>query len=291
LVLTAMPPVVEQRSTHAGFQTRELVVTGHGPTVLLLHGFGDSADAWRPVLTLLGEAGQAAIAVDLPGFAQADPLAEGDLLPQLDAFVEAAIRASADATGVVVVGNSLGGAAAARAARNEDLPVAAVMTLGVAGITWNGPTASIGVLAAVLRIVSAIPAPGLVHRTVLRWSLSRLLYGDRSAIDPEVVARFADNYTTPSSTYRLFRQGTIFKAELDRTRQHGGISRPMVVVHGARDLLVPVSASRILHEANPGSRLVVLRSAGHCPQLDAATVVAQHAHQLAVSVSAEKDIS
>jgi pimeloyl-ACP methyl ester carboxylesterase len=286
-----MPSIVERRSTHAGFQTRELVVTGRGPTVLLLHGFGDSADTWRPVLTLLSEAGQAAIAVDLPGFGQADPLAKGELVPQLDRFVDAAIRAPSDATGVVVVGNSLGAAAAARAARNKDLPVAAVMTLGVAGIAWKGPTASIGLLAAVLRIVSTLPVPGPVHRTLLRWSLARLLYGDRSAIDPEVVARFASDYTNASSTHRLVRLGVAFKTELDRTRDHGGIRCPMTVLHGSRDLLVPVSASRILHEANPGSRLIVLRSAGHCPQLDAATVVAQHAHQLAVTASAEKDIS
>ncbi len=286
-----MSSIVERRSTHAGFETRELVVTGRGPTVLLLHGFGDSADTWRPVLTLLGEAGQAAVAVDLPGFGRADPLADGDLVPQLDAFVAATIQASADTTGVVVVGNSLGAAAAARAARNKDLPVAAVMTLGVAGIAWKGPTAAIGLLAAVLRIVSAIPVPGPVHRRLLRWSLARLLYGDRSAIDPEVVARFANDYTNVASTHRLVRLGVTFKAELDRMREHGGVGHPMTVLHGARDLLVPVSASRILHEANPGSRLIVLRSAGHCPQLDAATVVAQHAHQLAVTASAEKDIS
>jgi pimeloyl-ACP methyl ester carboxylesterase len=286
-----MPSIVERRSTHGGFRTGELVVTGRGPTVLLLHGFGDSADTWRPVLTLLREAGQAAVAVDLPGFGRADPLADGDLVPQLDAFVAAAIRASADTTGVVVVGNSLGAAAAARAARNKDLPVAAVMTLGVAGIAWKGPTASIGLLAGVLRIVSALPVPGPVHRRLLRWSLGRLLYGDRSAIDSGVVARFADNYTNIASTHRLVRLGVTFKAELDRMREHGGVGLPMTVLHGARDLLVPVSASRILHKANPGSRLIVLRSAGHCPQLDAATVVAQHAHQLAVTASAEKDIS
>jgi pimeloyl-ACP methyl ester carboxylesterase len=286
-----MPPIVEQRSTHAGFQTRELVVTGRGPTVLLLHGFGDSADTWRPVLTLLRDAGQAAIAVDLPGFGKADPLADGDLVPQLDAFVAAAIRASADTIGVVVVGNSLGGAMAARAARDKDLPVAAVMMLGIAGVAWKPLTASVGVFAAGLRIVSLIPVPRSVHRMVLRWSISRLLYGDRSAVDEEVVARFADSYVSSSSSYRLFRQGAIFKAELDRTRYHGGISRPMVVVHGARDLLVPVSASQSLHQSNPGSELIVLPSAGHCPQLDAATVVAQHAHRLAVSASAVKDIS
>jgi pimeloyl-ACP methyl ester carboxylesterase len=286
-----MPPIVERRSTYAGFQTRELVVTGRGPTVLLLHGFGDSADTWRPVLTLLAEAGQAAIAVDLPGFGKADPLADGDLVPQLDAFVAAVIRTCADTTGVVVVGNSLGGAMAARAARDKELPVAAVLMLGIAGVAWKPLTASVGVLAAGLRIVSVIPVPRAVHRTVLRWSISRLLYGDRSAVDKEVVARFADSYVTSSSAYRLFRQGAIFKAELDRTRYHGGVTRPMVVLHGARDPLVPVSASRSLHQSNPGSELIVLRSVGHCPQLDAAMVVAQHAHRLAVSASAEKDIS
>jgi pimeloyl-ACP methyl ester carboxylesterase len=286
-----MSSIVERRSTHAGIQTRELVVTGRGPIVLLLHGFGDSADTWRPVLTLLGEAGQAAIAVDLPGFGQADPLAHGDLVPQLDGFVAAAIRAHAATTGVVVVGNSLGAAVAARAARDEDLPVAAVMMLGIAGIAWKPLTASVGVLAAGLRIVSVIPVPRSIHRTVLRWSISRLLYGDRSAVDKEVVARFADNHAAPSSAYRLFRQGATFKTELDRTRYHGGISRPMVVVHGARDLLVPVSASRSLHQSNPGSKLIVLRSAGHCPQLDAAAVIAQHAHGLAVSSSADRSIS
>jgi pimeloyl-ACP methyl ester carboxylesterase len=289
--MTAASFIEERRATHAGVQTRELVVTGSRPTVLLLHGFGDSADTWRPVLSLLREAGQAAIAVDLPGFGRADPLARGDLLPQLDAFVAAVIRAYAATTGVVVVGNSLGGAAAARAARNEDLPVAAVMTLGVAGIAWKGPTASVGVLAAVLRIVSVIPVPSLIHRTVLRWSLSRLLYGDRSAVDPEVVARFADATANAAATHRMIRLGATFKAELDRTPHHGGISRPLTVLHGARDLLVPVSASRTLHQSNPGSELVVLASAGHCPQLDAASVVAHHAHRLAVASSANQEIS
>jgi pimeloyl-ACP methyl ester carboxylesterase len=267
------------------------VVTGSGPSVLLLHGFGDSADTWRPVLTLLGDTGQAAIAVDLPGFGRADPFARGDLLPQLDRFVAAAIREHAAATEVVVVGNSLGAAAAVRAARNDDLPVAAVMTLGIAGIAWKGPTVWVGALAALLRIVAAIPVPGVFHRTVLRWSLSRLLYGQRSAVDPEVVARFAGDIANASSAHRLFRQGATFKAELDRTRHHGGIRRPMTVLHGARDLLVPVSASRALHQSNPGSELVVLASAGHCPQLDAAAIVAQHAHRLAVSSSADKEIS
>jgi pimeloyl-ACP methyl ester carboxylesterase len=283
--------IVERRSTHAGRATRELVVDGVGPTVLLLHGFGDDADTWRPVLNLLHDAGQAAVAVDLPGFGQADPLAAGQLLPQLDAFVSAAAQAYGHPEGVVVVGNSLGAAAAARAGRNRDLPVVAVMTLGVAGITWTPLAASVRTLAACLRILSTFPIPVPVHRTAMRRTLSYLLYGDLSEADPQVVARFADSCPDLGAVYRLVRLGAVFKAELDRTRWYRGIGVPMVVVHGGRDRLVPVSASRILHDATPGSRLVVLASAGHCPQLDAADVVARRARELAVNSTRHKEIS
>jgi pimeloyl-ACP methyl ester carboxylesterase len=283
--------IEERRAAYAGTRTRELAVAGSGPTVLLLHGFGDAADTWRPVLKLLHAAGQAAVAVDLPGFGHADPLAAGELLPQLDTFVAAAMRAYAATKGVVVVGNSLGAAVAARAARNKDLPTAAVMPLDIAGVTWTPLAASVGALAAGLRIASAMPVPRSVHRRMLTLSLSRLLYGDRSAVDPAVVARFVDNYPDVSATHRRFLLGARFKAELDRTRRHGGIGVPMTVIHGARDRLVPVSASRILHQANPGSQLVVLDSAGHCPQLDAAAVVAHHARQRAVTSTADEEIS
>jgi pimeloyl-ACP methyl ester carboxylesterase len=283
--------IEERRAVYAGVGTRELTVAGDGPTILLVHGFGDTADTWRPVLNHLRDAGRAALAVDLPGFGHADQLVAGELLPQLDAFLAAGIRAYAGTKGVVVVGNSLGAAVAARAGRNRDLPTAAVMALDIAGIRWTPLAASVRALAAGLRIASAMPIPKPVHRGMLRWTLSRLLYGDRSAVDPVVVARFADNYPGVSAAHRLVRLGATFKAELDRTHRHGGIGVPMTVIHGACDLLVPVSASRVLHQSNPGSRLIVIDSAGHCPQLDAAAVVAHHTHQLAVTSKADEEIS
>jgi pimeloyl-ACP methyl ester carboxylesterase len=291
LVLMDTPCIAERRVVYAGIRTRELAVAGSGPTVLLAHGFGDAADTWRPVMKFLHDAGQAAVAVDLPGFGRADQLAAGELLPQLDAFVAAAIRAHAGTKGVVVAGNSLGAAVAARAARNTDLPTAAVMPLDIAGITWTPVAASLRAVAAGLRIASAMPIPRRVHRGVLTWSLSRLLYGDRSAVDPAVVARFADNYPDAAAAHRHIRLGARFKAELDRERSHGGIGVPMTVIHGARDRLVPVSSSHILHQANPGSQLIVIDSSGHCPQLDAAAIVAHHAYELAVTSTADEEIS
>ena len=284
--------IEERRATYAGFGTRELAVEGTGCTVVLVHGFGHSADAWVPVLKLLSEAGQAAVAVDLPGFGSADPLHKGELVPQLDAFLAEVVDHYGASEPAVVVGNSLGAAVAARAARNPDLPIGAVMPIDIAGVAWTS-LASRGLvpLEASMRSLSRVRVLPRVHRAVLKWALSRLLYGERSAVDPQVVDAIADTIVDLGAASRLFHQGARFKAELDQTRYHGGIRVPMTVVHGRHDLLVPSEASHIVHRANPGSRLVVLAHAGHCPQLDAPRAIVHHARELARIATETKEIS
>src|SRR4051795_10250451 len=49
-----MTAVVEHRIEIAGHATRALEVDGGGPGIVLLHGWGDSADTWRPLLGQLG---------------------------------------------------------------------------------------------------------------------------------------------------------------------------------------------------------------------------------------------
>src|SRR5687767_5547851 len=98
-----MQPLFEHRVELAGYATRALELEGNGPPLVLLHGFADSADTWRRVLDRLGRSDRRAVAFDLPGFATADPLQPGPILPQYDAFAEAAIRyAGGD---VVLAGN------------------------------------------------------------------------------------------------------------------------------------------------------------------------------------------
>ena len=70
-----------------------LTVAGEGPPVLLLHGYADSADTWRAILSRFAAAGRAATALDLRGFATAEPLHPSrPLLPQWDEMVEAAVE-------------------------------------------------------------------------------------------------------------------------------------------------------------------------------------------------------
>src|SRR3954463_8968797 len=81
-----MQPLFEHRMAVDGHRTRALELEGDGPGILLLHGWGDSADTWRPLLAELGARARRALAVDLPGFGEATRLAPGARLPQLDAF-------------------------------------------------------------------------------------------------------------------------------------------------------------------------------------------------------------
>lgn len=45
-----MQPLFEHRLEVDGFTTRALELEGEGPGLILFHGFGDSADTWRPLL-------------------------------------------------------------------------------------------------------------------------------------------------------------------------------------------------------------------------------------------------
>ena len=89
---------------------------------MLLHGWADSADTWRPLLAGLGTRDRRAIAVDLPGFGTASRLGSDAMLPQLDAFAAELVREWAEGEDVVVVGNSLGGVTALLASGRRLLP-------------------------------------------------------------------------------------------------------------------------------------------------------------------------
>lgn len=265
----------ERRARYAGYSTRELFVEGRGPCVVFAHGYGDSADTWRGVLAELAVRGCAALAVDLPGFGHADPRRPGAQLPQLDAFLAELIAARKE-TGVLAVGNSLGGAVVLRAAQRADLAIRAVMPINAAGLGFAVPVRLAmyrnGWLA---QAPFCVPLPRRLLAVGMQRALARLLYGDRRLADPLVVQRFGASITDARSAATVLRGGAVFSAEVRNCLEPDRLRCPIVIVHGGRDRLVPLAGSRWLHAAVAHSELRVLPRSGHCPQLDDPVAVAE----------------
>lgn len=267
--------IAGRQATYAGLTTRELYVEGGGPCVVLVHGFADCADTWCGVLTELAEAGRAAVAVDLPGFGHADPLPPGSRLGQLDGFIAEVLAAHGE-SGAIVVGNSLGGALAVRAAQQPNLPVVGVVpvcTVGM-GFALGIRFASVG-NGVLVNGFTRVPLPNRLVVEVARRSLPRLMYGDPHAADPAVIERMCMPFAHTGSAAAFLQSGTAYSLEVRDCLQPEQVLCPMTVVHGERDRLVPVTASRRLHAAVPHSSLMVLPEAGHCPQLDEPRTIAR----------------
>ena len=151
-----------------GHRTRVLEVEGEGPGIVLLHGWGDSADTWRPLLAELAAIGRRAIAVDLPGFGRASGLGRGPLLPQLDDFAAALVLEWSAGEPVVVAGASLGGAVALRLAEQGDLPIAGVVPVSPAGLERPGWFAGVERDPIVRRLLDMpMPVPSALVRSLV----------------------------------------------------------------------------------------------------------------------------
>lgn len=258
---------------------------------VLFHGYCDSADTWRNLLRELDASGHSAVAVDLPGFGEADALRSGPILPQLDAFVHAVVSEQAEHGDVVLVGNSLGGTISLRAAQSPRLPVAGVVSIAAPGFSDTWLVRTLGRYPLPLRLYASLPlpVPGLLIRTVADNVVPRLLYATVRSRDDEEVRRFTDLFPDFRSTKDRLSQARQLVSELADCYELDRIKAPLLVVTCGKDRLVRSDSGRMLHSLVPHSRLLVREDWGHCPQLDHAEEIHQLVTYFAVGCSRPAD--
>jgi pimeloyl-ACP methyl ester carboxylesterase len=271
-------PIVEHKLELGGSQTRALELDGEGPPIVLLHGFSDSADTWRLVLDRLRKRGQAAVALDMPGFGDASRLAREPelILPQLDAFVAAAAGHWATGRGVVIAGNSLGGCMALRAAQNDELPIEAVIPIAPAGLDLARWITLIQREPIVRNLLaSPMPMPPAAVRAAVARAYRVMAFARPRAADPGVVAAFASHFHSKRDARRIIETARRLTSEIKNPFELAKISCPAMVIWGDRDLMVPVAGTERLAEQIAGTRVEVLRGIGHCPQVEDPDAVAE----------------
>jgi len=241
--------IFEHRLELSAHTTRALELDGDGPGIVLLHGWGDSADTWRPLLVELAARGRRAIAVDLPGFGEATRLGKGSLLGQLDAFAAELVQTWADGRPVVVAGTSLGGCLALRLAERGELPLVGVVPVAPAGLEAPGWFDVIERDPLVRALLAApIPVPLALVRERPALSYPRALI---------------DAYAPPAAIAEFLPELSVAPFDLV------GIDCPVLLVWGARDRRLPATEARIMLDQLPTTHVALIEGCGRSPQLEA----------------------
>lgn len=287
-----MGAVVTHRPVLARWRTRALEIEGdagshRGPAFILLHGFGDHAGTWIPVLDELGRRGHRAVALDLPGYGESDGAEAGPMLPQLDAFLADAIeRWTIDGVPPIVVGNSLGGVLAIRAAQQaaqSGAPVSGIVPVSPAGF---GHVWFIDVLEKLYWVNPLLFTP-VVPMAVFR-ELTAAGYawaaGGPAPVLPGIPRAAAAHFRSGADVKRIFGSAPHLLAEI-RSGARSPINVPCLIIWGRHDRLTKVSGATKVHPLAPGADLVVLEDCGHCAQVQRPDLVASELVRFADSLA------
>lgn len=281
-----MPAVIVHRPTLARWRTRalELDRRAPGPVFLLLHGFGDHAGTWTPLLDELDRSGQRAVALDLPGFGESAATGEGPMLPQLDEFVAAAIAHwTVDGVAPIVVGNSLGGFLAIRVAQGGSAPISGIVPISPAGyghawfinvlerLYWANP----------LLFTPVVPMPVFRRLTELGYGWAA---GGPAKVLPGVARAAAAQFRSGTDVKRILGSAPHLLAEI-RDGGRSASAVPTLVLWGRHDRLTKVSGAARLKEMLPAADVVILDDCGHCCQVQRPDLVAAELVRFAVTLS------
>jgi pimeloyl-ACP methyl ester carboxylesterase len=243
---------------------------GEGPPVLLIHGYGDTADGWRRVVPgLLKD--HRVVAVDMPPFGRSSAPPKGELLEFYGEFFPALL----DELGLertTVIGHSLGGAVALRLAiknpeRVERLGLVAPAGLGSAPPWWWHALTARLLWQGALSIPSPLTTP--LVRQALRTFLELRLVNNPRQLDEEI-SHLVEMHGTGRDLKRLLAAG---RACIDSytgmlLEESLALEIPLWMLWGRGDGLVPSVHARAFERLHPKANVHVLDDCGHYPHIE-----------------------
>jgi len=222
---------------------------GAGPPVLVLHGWGASIEAVRPISATLAPIATAH-AIDLPGFGESEPPPEpwgvGDYARFVDALMTALGIESAP-----VVGHSFGGRIAIHLAVDFPTRATKLVLVDSAGVRPRRSFRS--------------------YRRVALAKLGRAAAWVGGAPGTRLQTRIRERTASRDYLEAGELRGTFVKVvSEDLTPLLSRIAVPTLLVWGSEDSDTPVSDGKLMERLIPDAGLVVLDGAGHYSYADAA---------------------
>lgn len=233
------------------------VEQGHGPAIVLVHGFGGQTANYAQLMPLLA-ADHRVIAVDLKGYGYSERNARAGLSATDQVTM---LRRLLDQLGVaraVFVGHSMGGGIVQRfAAMHPDAVEALVLIASVSGDErLLGHVRLSGVLRPVLPLIANLIAARLLAG----------LFCDPAIFTPEL----REEYVRPARI-KGSRDGMLAMARdsrRDAPIDAGAITMPVLLLYGEKDRVVPLSFAERIRRRIPQARLVVIDGTAHMPLVE-----------------------
>jgi pimeloyl-ACP methyl ester carboxylesterase len=252
-----------------------------GPTVVCVHGLLGSAVTWAAIAPLL--TGCRVLAPDLAGHGLTRSMGRSTDVRDLRALLHRFIEAVCDEP-VILIGNSMGGMLALMEASAAPSTVSGLVLVDpVLPLVPAWPDRFVAPMLAAY----AVPQLGPVLMGLRRRMSAEAMVGyvlalccvDAARVPAEVTAQIVSvarySLLTPETEREITASARSIIATagylrgLAYRRGVRATTCPVLLVHGARDRMVPVSVARAAARANPAWALVVMSDVGHIPQLEA----------------------
>lgn len=248
---------------------------GSGPPIVLIHGLGSAATAWRLITPELATEFDV-IAFDLPGHGRTkyqhgikmDPKSLGELvLENLDAL---------QIDRFDLVGNSLGGWIALEIAAAHTDRVNSVTALAPAGL-WHHPFTEVSKWTVINRTMAVITLPIQTALVGQGWAkrLGFRVTSPRWQQLPDEVCLDAGRAMGTSHGYLPALESTLhrrFDSPIDQ-------EIPVTIIFGDTDQTLPYPRCQVRELAPAHAKWVILKDTGHAPMWDEPEIVVDHIRQ------------
>jgi pimeloyl-ACP methyl ester carboxylesterase len=208
-------------------------------TIIILHGWGHSAELWQGVKAKFEQAGYNTIVEDLPGFESRADQAVNFNVPQYASWFENNFKEVLEQGNVVLIGHSLGGRIGIELAQNNPDWLDKLILMGTPGI--YEPSTKVTIIKK-LGFLKKLPFINLLT----------------SNLNPEYESAKLNNLRETYQNVVSYNQKDMLHL----------ILKPTLLIWGQEDLIVPVGIAEQMHKLILNSKLKLIPNSGHSPHLD-----------------------
>lgn len=248
---------------------------GNSP-ILLLHGFDSSLLEFRRLLPLLATQKQT-WAVDLLGFGFSDRIAEIALSPSAIKTHLYHFWQSLIAQPVILVGASMGGAAAIDFTLTYPEVVQKLVLIDSAGFAAGSAMGKL-MFPPLDRL-----ATEFLRNPRVRRSISRAAYKNKSlaSVDAQLCAAMHLNMPGWNQALIAFTKSGGYTSFKDKLMH---IQQPTLILWGENDRILGIADANKFQQAIPHSKLIWIKDCGHVPHLEQPEITAKHISEFSTAM-------